>query len=132
VRDGFADTFAAAVGGFEYTFYQVNDSAADIGVLLEYQYDGRGAEEPITIADNDVFVGARLALNDTQDTAVLAGVGYDVDTSEMFMNIEADRRIGEDYVVELRARVFAGAGPRDLTYTLASDDYVQLQLSRYF
>jgi hypothetical protein len=111
VRDGFADTFAAAVGGFEYTFYQVSDSTADIGVLLEYQYDGRGAEEAITIADNDVFVGARLALNDTQDTAVLAGVGYDVDTSEMFMNIEADRRIGEDYVVELRARFFYRCRP---------------------
>jgi hypothetical protein len=132
VRDGFADTFAAAVGGFEYTFYQVGDSAADVGVLLEYQYDGRGVQEAVTIADNDVFAAARLALNDTQDTAVLAGVGYDVDTSETFINIEADRRIGENYVIELRARVFAGARPGDLMYTLINDDYVQLQLSRYF
>lgn len=132
VRDGFADTFAAAVGGFEYTFYQVSDSSADIGMLLEYQYDGRGAREPIAIADNDVFIGARLALNDMQDTAVLAGVGYDVDTSETFLNIEADRRIGKDYVIELRARAFSGAEPTDMTYSLAKDDYVQLQLSRYF
>jgi len=132
VRDGATETFAAAVGGFEYTFYQVGDSSADIGVLLEYQYDGRGALEPITIADNDVFVGARLALNDIQDTAVLAGVGYDVDTSETFVNIEADRRLGENYVIELRARAFSGADPQDLTYALANDDYVQLQLSRYF
>lgn len=132
VRDGFVDTFAAAVGGLEYTFYQVSDSAADIGVLLEYQYDGRDAQEPVTIADNDVFVAARLALNDTQDTAVLAGVGYDVDTSETFINIEADRRIGENYVIELRARVFTGARPGDLMYTLKNDDYLQLQLSRYF
>ena len=132
VRDGFSETFAAAVGGFEYTYYQVYDSGADIGVLLEYQYDGRGNEEPVSIADNDMFVGARLAMNDTQDTAVLAGVGYDVDTGETFFNIEADRRIGGDYVVELRARMFSGAGKQDQTYTLANDDYVQLQLSRYF
>ncbi len=131
-RDGFADTFAAAVGGFEYTFYQVGDSAADIGMLLEYQYDSRGVQEPITIADNDLFAGIRLALNDTQDTALLAGVGYDVDTSETFVNIEADRRIGEAYVIELRARIFSGARPQDLTYSLANDDYLQLQLSRYF
>jgi len=132
VRDGFAETFAAAVGGFEYTFYQVGDSAADIGMLLEYQYDGRGEQEPISIADNDLFVGTRLALNDTQDTAVLAGVGYDVDTGETFINIEADRRFGEDLVVEFRGRFLSGARPQDLTYTLANDDYLQLQLSRYF
>ena len=132
IRDGFSETFAAAVGGFEYTYYQVNESDADIGLLLEYQYDGRGVEEPVTTADNDVFIGARLALNDTQDTSVLAGVGYDVDTTETFFNVEADRRIGEDYVIALRARIFSGAGQQDRTYVLANDDYLQLQLSRYF
>lgn len=132
VRDGFAETYAAAVGGFEYTFYQISDSAADIGLLLEYQFDDRSELEPLTTADNDVFVGARLALNDTQDTAVLGGVGYDVETSETFLNIEAERRLGELYVLELRARFFSGAAPQDLTYALANDDYLQLQLSRYY
>lgn len=132
VRDGFDGTFVAAVGGFEYTLYQLGDSAADVGLLLEYQYDGRGEFEPLTIADNDVFAGARLALNDTQDTAVLAGVGYDVDTNETFINIEAERRLGEDYVLELRARAFSGAHQDLPTYTFARDDYLQLQLSRYF
>ena len=132
VRDGFDGTFAAAVGGFEYTFYQLHDSAADIGVLLEYQYDGRGELEPVTIADNDVFAGTRLVLNDIQDTALLAGVGYDLDTNETFFNIEANRRFRENYVLELNARVFSGASPENVTYTLANDDYVQLQVSRYF
>jgi hypothetical protein len=129
---GYDDTFIAAVGGFEYTLYQVGESTADVGLLLEYQYDGRGEFEPLTIADNDVFAGARLALNDTQDTAVLAGVGYDVDTNEMFVNVEAERRLGEDYVLELRARAFSGARQDNPTYTLSRDDYLQLQLSRYF
>jgi hypothetical protein len=132
VRDGFADTFAAAVGGFEYTLYQVGESAADVGLLFEYQYDGRGEFEPIAIADNDLFAGTRLALNDTQDTAVLAGIGYDLDTHETFINIEAERRLGEDYVLELRARALSGAREDNATYALARDDYVQLQLSRYF
>jgi hypothetical protein len=131
-RNGYAETFAAAVAGFEYSFYQVAASNADLGVLLEYQYDARGAQEPATIADNDVFVACRLALNDMQDTAVLAGLGYDLDTGETFFNVEAERRIGQSYVLELRARVFAGASPQDITYALASDDYLQLQLSRFF
>ena len=126
------DDFNAAVGGFEYTYYQVADSSADVGVLLELQYDGRAEAEPITLADNDVFAGIRLALNDTQDTAVLAGVGYDVKTSETYLNIEADRRLGENYVAELRARFFTNAEPGDTSYAIEKDDYLQLQLSRYF
>jgi len=126
------DSFNAAVGGFEYTFYQVADSAADVGVLLELQYDGRDDAEPVTLADNDLFAGIRLALNDTQDTAVLAGVGYDLDTSETYLNIEADRRLGDDYVIELRARLFTNSEPTDTSHAIANDDYLQLQLSRYF
>lgn len=126
------DSFNAAVGGFEYTFYQVANSAADVGVLLELQFDGRDDAEPVTLADNDVFAGIRLALNDTQDTGVLAGIGYDLDTSETYVNVEADRRLGDDYVLELRARFFTNADPADTSFAIENDDYLQLQLSRYF
>lgn len=131
-RNGYSETFAAAVGGFEYTFYQVGQSAADVGVLLEYQYDGRNELEPFTTADNDIFVGTRLALNDIQDTSLLAGIAYDTVTGETFFNVEAERRIGDSIALELRARVFSGAGPQDLTYAVVRDDYVQIQLAKYF
>jgi hypothetical protein len=131
-RNGYAHSFAAAVGGFEYTYYQVAETSADIGVLLEYQYDGRDEREPVTIADNDIFVGTRLALNDIQDTAVLAGVSYDVETGETFVNVEAERRFGENWFAELRLRGFSGAGQGDTTYWLQKDDYVQLNVARYF
>ncbi len=132
VRDGSDHTFAAAVAGFEYTMYQVRESAADIGLLVEYQNDGRNENEPATIADNDIFVGTRLALNDVQDTAILAGVSYDFDTGETFVNLEAERRFGENWFGELRLRVFSGADVSDATYWLRNDDYVQLSISRYF
>ena len=131
-RDGATHSFAAAVGGFEYTMYQVKESSADVGLILEYQYDGRNEFEPVTIADNDVFVGTRLALNDIQDTAVLAGISYDTDTGETFINIEAERRFGDDWFGELRVRAFSGADLGDTTYWLQQDDYVQLSLARYF
>ena len=131
-RDTPADSFGAAVGGFEYTFYQVAESAADVGLLLELQYDGRDEGEPVTLADNDVFAGIRLALNDTQDTVVLAGVGYDIETAETYVNIEADRRLGDAYVLELRARFFTNAVDGDASYAIGNDDYLQLQLTRYF
>ncbi len=131
-RDGATHSFTAAVGGFEYTMYQVAESPADVGLLLEYQYDGRNELEPFTIADNDVFAAARLALNDTQDTAVLAGMSYDTETGETFVNIEAERRFGDDWFGELRVRAFSGAGQSDNTFWLQEDDYVQLSIARYF
>ena len=131
-RDGVTQSFAAAVGGFEYTFYQVSESTVDVGLLLEYQYDGRNEFEPVTIADNDVFVGTRLAFNDVQDTAVLAGLSYDTDTGETFINIEAERRFGDNWFAELRVRAFNGAAQVDATTWLQKDDYVQLSLARYF
>ncbi len=132
LRDGHDDRFAAAVGGFEYTLYQIADSAADLGLIVEYQYDGRDDSEPVTLSDNDLFLGGRWALNDVQDTSVLAGVGYDLDTTDRFLNVEAERRIGERLVIELRARLFAAGSASSPLKPIGHDDYVELQLAWYF
>ena len=132
IRDGATHSFAAAVGGFEYTLYQVAELSADVGLILEYQYDGRNELEAVTTADNDLFAGTRLALNDVQDTAVLAGISYDAETGERFVNIEAERRFGDDWFGELRVRVFSGSEQGDATYWLQQDDYLQLSFARYF
>ncbi len=96
------------------------------------QYDGRADSEPATLADNDLFAAVRLAWNDVQDSTLLAGAGYDLESGETYVNIEAERRLGEDYVVELRARFFSHAEPDDNSYAIERDDYLQLQLRRYF
>ena len=132
IRETPSDSFGAAVGGFEYTVYQVADSSTDVGLLLELQYDGRADSEPLTLADNDLFVGIRLALNDVQDTSLLAGLGYDLDSGETYVNVEAERRFGEFYVLQLRARSFTRAEPGDSSYAIEKDDYLELQLSRFF
>ena len=84
-RDSRSDSFAAAVGGFEYTFYGVKDNSADVGILLEYLHDGRNPNAPPTAFDNDLFIGSRLALNDASDTSVLAGIAADLNTHELFL-----------------------------------------------
>ena len=131
-RDTRVDSFLAAVGGFEYTFYGVNDSSADVGVLLEYLYDGRNNISPPTASDNDLFVGTRLALNDTDDTSVLAGFAVDLDTQELFLNIEAERRFGDNLSAEFQVRAFMNADPGGALSVVEQDDYVQLQLSWYY
>ncbi len=131
-RDSRSDSFAAAVGGFEYTFYGVKDSAADVGILLEYLHDGRNPDAPTTAFDNDLFIGSRLVLNDASDTSVLAGIVADLNTRELFFNVEAERRIGDNLSVELRLRAFMNADPDELLYAFEHDDYLQLRLSWYY
>ena len=131
-RDTRVDSFMAAVGGFEYTFYGVKDSSADIGVLVEYLYDGRNDLSPPTASNNDLFIGTRLALNDSDDTSVLAGVAVDLDTQELFLNIEAERRIGDSLSVELQLRSFMNAEPSGSLFAVKQDDYLQLRLNWYY
>lgn len=132
VRDGYDESFMASIAGFEYTFYQVRETDADIGILFEYQHDERSSKEPLTTADNDYFMGARWSLNDSQDTAVLAGVVVDKKTSETFFNVEAERRFGDNVSVELRLRAITNSEQDEPLYSFSRDDYFQLQISRYF
>lgn len=131
-RNGLDDNFIATVAGFEYTLYGVRDSAADVGLLLEYLYDGRSPSEPVTVFDDDVFVGTRLALNDAQDTSVLAGVVVDVDSQEWFLNLEAERRLGQNYFAEARLRVFDGDSKINQLSAFDQDSYLQISLSRHW
>jgi len=131
-RDTRVDSFIAAVGGLEYTFYGVKDTVADVGVLVEYLYDDRNDFSPPTAFDNDVFIGTRLALNDAADTSILAGVVIDLETQEMFLNIEAERRFSDTLSVDLQLRTFMNAEPGDALYAVRQDDYLQLRLSWYY
>ncbi len=132
-RSGQGNRFFAAVGGFEYTEYQIFESAADLGLLLEFQYDGRNNKKaPGTINDNDLFAGARLALNDEQDTTALAGVIVDVKNGASFFSIEAERRVGDNWKVELEARFSAFIPDKDIASGIRKDDLITLRLNRYF
>jgi hypothetical protein len=143
VRGGQGKTFFAGVAGFEYTVYQIFDKPWDLGLLAEYLYDGRDdgfvvetfgltTEAPFTAFQNDVFTGARLAFNDTQDTAMLAGVSVDADDSSLSMFVEAERRLGQNWTAELESRLFFNVDPANLAASVRDDDFLTFRLTRYF
>jgi len=132
VRDGYDKSIFATVAGLEYTFYQIFEGVSDIGVLVEYQYDNRPAYEAVTTADNDMFIGTRWTSNNMQDGSVLAGVIVDKKTSETFYNIEAKTRFKENIVLELEVRLTTQSGLDEPSYAYSQDDYVQLQINRFF
>lgn len=126
------DNFTAVVAGFEYTLFQVRDSAADLGILAEYLYDDRGEDSPAIPFDDDLFLGVRLALNDPGDTSVLVGAVIDPSTDETFLNVEATRRLGSNFKAEFRLRAFSGAGANEAFYSVEKDDYAEFEITRYF
>ncbi len=133
LREGQGDFFGAAVGGFEYTLYQVFKSSADLGLLLEYHIDDRNeGETPVTIFDNDVFLGSRVAFNDPQDTSALLGSVLDTDTATTFVFFEAARRIGDTWKIEVEARIFANIDSADPSFSIQSDDFVNISIQRHF
>jgi hypothetical protein len=135
VREGLGDTFAASVAGFEYTYYQLGGSNADLGLLAEYLYDDRDPDPrvaPPTPFDDDLFIGTRLALNDAQDSSLLMGLIVDRDDRSRIYFIEAERRLGSLWTVELEGRWFADIDPTGDLAPLAEDSYLSLRVLRHF
>lgn len=129
-RSGQGKTFLAYIAGFEYTAFNLADSGADLGVLVEYLYDGRDTSAPPTIYDDDWFAGIRLALNDTQDTMLLAGAI--VESKGTFAVLEAERRLGESWKLELEVRLFSHIDPADLLLTgFRNDSFATIRLAKY-
>lgn len=141
VREGQGDTFAAVVAGVEYTFFQVAESDIDLGIIVEGLYDGRDKlnfnnirDKQIfpTIFDKDIFLGARLAFNDVQDSSVLVGFVTDIEDGPATMRVEAERRLGEDLKIELIGQAFFEEAPKNPASFFMQDSFVTLRLSKFF
>ncbi len=131
-RQGFGDEdYAAAVGGFEYTFPNINGRGLDIGALAEYLYDERGQAATTAFA-KDLFVGARLAFNDVQSSEILAGAAFDLNGDGVFFNVEAERRIGANWTIAMELRGFTRTAVDDPLHAFRNDDHLRIELTRFF
>ena len=132
-RAGHGPRFAAAVFGFEYTKYSVLNSVADVGVLVEYLYDGREMNlAPPSFANHDLFAGVRMTMNDVQDSKVLMGGMIDTQTHATFLNLEAERRLAGNVKVEINGRLLMNIPDDDGLVWMRNDDFIELKLHWYF
>jgi hypothetical protein len=144
-NSGFDDRYTAINGGFERTLVGFMGGRADLGVVAEYMFDDRDEAAVTTLFEHDLALGTRWSLNDVADTQALLGVIWDVETDEYVFKVEGSRRLGETWTVLLEGRVFGGADDPDPLAPLQSlldsenksaflqrDDFLQLELTRYF
>lgn len=132
LRSGMDKTFFAAVGGVEYTFFDLYASGLDLGLVMEYMYDTRGSGNFYAPFQDDILTALRFGLNDEQSTEILAGVLFDRTRNSRFYNVEASRRIGDSWKISAELRFYAGAPATDSVYFLRDDDHLRVELSYHF
>ncbi len=130
-RSGQGESYYAMAGGFEYTFYSMNESQYDLGVISEIMHDDRGDNATTPFAD-DILFGARLTLNDEQSTEFLMGVIFDSDDSTRLLSLESSRRFGDNWKASLEGQAFINIPDSDLLSGVKDDNYLQLEVIRYF
>ena len=123
--------YVAATGGFEYTFTGIFETQMDLGVVAEYLFDER-RDFALTPFENDVAGALRLAVNDAASTEFLFGWVQDIDTNARFLFLEASRRLGDQWTVDLEIRSFLDQPPTAFLFALRDDDLLQLVLQYHF
>lgn len=145
VRSGQGNQYTAATGGTEYTQVGIFDSDADLGWIVEYNFDDRGIDAPHS-SERDVVVGTRWTLNDAADSQALMVVSVDTETSEQLWSLEASRRFYANWFVTVDMYIFVDTGtaptkaevlmgdfdPERKLAAFSRDDYLQIEVVRYF
>ena len=130
--DVFYEDYAAATVGVEYTFVGVFGSVYDIGALAEYSWDQRN-ESATSPFQNDAFIGARLALNNINNSEFLFGLSSDLDFSgSNSIFLEASTRVANSFTANIEVRYFDSKDPQDLLFNFRDHSFVQLGIEYFF
>ena len=128
--DAIEDHFAL-VTGFEYSFYDIRESGADVGIVSEWLYDDRDDEigQPF---QNDLLLGLRLALNDEQSLEGLLGVFADLDGGGQIISLEGSRRFGDSIKASLLMRLWENTNDDPTLSLFSNEDNIQLDIAFFF
>lgn len=128
--NGVEEEFIAATGGLEYTLYGLFDNA-DLGLIGEYGWDSRG-DNATSIFQNDVILGARLALNDEDDTSVLITSAIDHVHGSASLRAEAQTRLADGWIAEVEGVLFLNQADEPLGADLQDDSFMKMKLTYYW
>ena len=146
-RSGLKDgDFYAMDAGFEYTFSGERLFGLDVGLVVEYLYDGRDFDKTLneyfasgyfssrlnSFYNNDYMLALRIALNDAASSEALVGIVQDFDNGSGMYLLEANRRLGDNFKVSLESYMFLNPKKDLLLNYLRVDEFVQVSLRYYF
>ena len=126
-----SEVFFSSIAGFEYTIYGLL-SSHDWGILCEYQYAEKTNQLPANLSDDDVFLGMRYSLNNSQDTMILLGTVFDRQDETLVSTFEFETRLPNNIKLELKGRFFSNVHQENVIYPLRHDDFINFKLTTYF
>ncbi len=121
---------SALVSGFEYTFYGINDSTHDLGLIGEYLFDEWQETTPF---QRDWMTGLRWVWNDVKGTEWLLGHIMDLDDQTQIWQLEASRRLDEAWKASIIARWSTNVDENNNFATVLKDqDQISVKLEYFF
>lgn len=123
--------YFASVIGLEHTLYQAIGDNGDLGFLLEYNFDSRRSRAS-DIMQDDIFVAARLSLNDSKDTQMLLGSIIDLDGDGQIYQVDFGRRINDSLTFGIQGAIYQNGRPGSNLYVLRQDSWLEINFKQYF
>ena len=124
------DHVAFVVGG-EFTIHSVFESAADLSLLGEWHRDDRGRRSTHQF-QNDIFLAARLGLNDVEGTEITAAIVADTDYGSRTMSVEFTRRLSDEWSLRLETTAMLDLDEADPIRTTWRDSFIGAELTYSF
>ena len=125
------EDYAAFILGSEYTFYSIWGSNSDLVLFAEWAYDGRG-RWATNAFENDLFLAARLGLNDAQSTEFVVSVLGSLDSSSRVVAGEFKRRLSDNWFLHIETSAFLDIDEDDFIYYVRRDSFIRVNLAYNF
>lgn len=148
--------YSAVAGGFEYTFSNLAPWGQDVGAIIEYLWNDRrdvdtrplidpdsglsDLDNPFAVIpgeflspfENDLFLGARFALNDVNSTEFVGGFIYDLNSGTTLGTFEGSTRVGDSLRIGLNIYLFSNVAEDSSFFFYRHDDLVEAKATWYF
>ena len=118
----------SAAGGLEYTYYGLNNSSQDLGLIIEYLFDDRN-DYPF---NNEGSIGLRWTRNDINSSALLVGSIIDLDGNSNQFFIEYEQRLKNEFKIFVEAIISGSINSSDYNYAFKDDSNFKIKIAKYF
>ena len=123
-----SERYFSAAGGIEYTFYGIQNTQSDLGIIIEYIFDDRN-DSPL---NNDGVIGLRWNKNDIKSTTFLAGLLIDMHGNSTRLQSEFEQRIANDLKLFVDFSINGNINQADFGYQFKEDSKMTVKIAKYF
>ncbi len=123
---------SAHVMGFEQSIFNVFKKPLDMTYFVEYLYDDRSQSAPLTIYQNDLFLGLRLSYTQNTPLTIKFGLLKDMEFDESFVSTDIEKNITDNSTFIINGRFFIDVNNASPLTIVENDSYIKFAYKRFF